>query len=87
MGEKEGFNMARYMVSLPESVVAVADKKAKESGISRSAFIASAIQLKADCDEALLRLPRFIEYFDDIVTGKKVAPTHITISADEQIKP
>lgn len=79
--------MARYMVSLPESVVAVADKKAKESGISRSAFIASAIQLKADCDDALLRLPRVIEYFDDIVTGKKATPTHITISADDNGNP
>ena len=79
--------MARYTISLPESVVAVADKKAKENGISRSAFIAEAIKLKAGCDDALLRLPRVIEYFDDIVTGKKVTPTHITISADEQSKP
>ena len=79
--------MARYTISLPESVVAVADKKAKENGISRSAFIAEAIKLKAGCDDALLRLPRVIEYFDDIVTGKKVTPTHITISNDEQSKP
>ena len=62
--------MARYNVSLPEYVVELADRKAAELGISRSAFIATAIQHKVQYDDMLIGLPKMLEFLDDVRSGK-----------------
>lgn len=53
--------MARYNVSLPEYVVETADRKANELGISRSAFIQSAILFKVQYDEIMARVPFMLD--------------------------
>lgn len=62
--------MARYNISLPEYVVEIADRKAAELGISRSAFIATAIQLKVQYDDMMIGLPKMLEFLDDVRSGK-----------------
>lgn len=62
--------MARYNVSLPEYVVQIADKKAGELGISRSAFIATAIQFKVQYDDMMREVPKFMQLLQDVRTGK-----------------
>lgn len=61
--------MARYNITLPDEVVAAADKKAKEMGLSRSAFIASAIQFKIQYDQLVCLLPSMLELVNDIRSG------------------
>lgn len=61
--------MARYNITLPDEVVAVADQKAKEMGISRSAFISSAIQFKAQYDALVSQLPAMMEFIRDLRAG------------------
>ena len=61
--------MARYNITLPDDVVAVADQKAKECGLSRSAFIASAIQFKAQYDMLVSQLPVMMEFIRDLRAG------------------
>lgn len=62
--------MARYNISLPESVVQIADEQAEKMGISRSAFIATAIQFKAQYDAMMLEVPKMLQMIDDIRNGK-----------------
>ena len=61
--------MARYNITLPDEVVAVADEKAKEMGISRSAFISSAIQFKVQYDALVTQLPAMMEFIRDLRAG------------------
>ena len=72
--------MARYNISLPEYVVKTADRKAAELGISRSAFIATAIQFKAQYDDTMLQMPKMIQFLDDVRSGK-IVPAQISGSA------
>lgn len=69
--------MARYNITLPDNVVQLADKKAAEMGISRSAFIATAIQFKAQYDETMLQVPKMMQFLEDIKNGK-IAPVQIS---------
>lgn len=62
--------MARYNVSLPEYVVNAADRKASELGISRSAFIATAIQFKVQYDDMMAQVPKMMEMIQDVRSGK-----------------
>jgi hypothetical protein len=62
--------MARYNVSLPEYVVQTADRKAAELGISRSAFIATAIQFKVQYDDMMREVPKMFQLLDDVRSGK-----------------
>lgn len=62
--------MARYNISLPEYVVKTADRKAAELGISRSAFIATAIQFKVQYDDMMAQVPRMMEMWQDVRSGK-----------------
>lgn len=62
--------MARYNVSLPEYVVKTADRKAAELGISRSAFIATAIQFKVQYDDMMAQVPKMMEMIQDVRSGK-----------------
>lgn len=62
--------MARYNISLPESVVQIADEQAEKMGISRSAFIATAIQFMAQYDAMMLEFPKMLQMIDDIRNGK-----------------
>lgn len=62
--------MARYNISLPEYVVNTADRKAAELGISRSAFIATAIQFKVQYDDMMAQVPRMMEMLQDVRSGK-----------------
>ena len=72
--------MARYNITLPDNVVQLADRKAAEMGISRSAFIATAIQFKAQYDETMLQMPKMIQFLDDVRSGK-IVPVQISGSA------
>ena len=62
--------MARYNISLPEYVVNTADRKAAELGISRSAFIATAIQFKVQYDDMMAQVPKMMEMIQDVRSGK-----------------
>ena len=62
--------MARYNISLPEYVVQTADRKASELGISRSAFIATAIQFKVQYDDMMREVPKMFQLLDDVRSGK-----------------
>lgn len=62
--------MARYNISLPEYVVQTADRKAEELGISRSAFIATAIQFKVQYDDMMREVPKMLQLLDDVRSGK-----------------
>lgn len=62
--------MARYNVSLPEYVVQTADRKAAELGISRSAFIATAIQFKVQYDDMMREVPKMMQLLQDVRSGK-----------------
>ena len=62
--------MARYNISLPDNVVEVADRKAAEMGISRSAFIATAILFKAQYDDTMLQVPKMMQFLDDVRAGR-----------------
>ena len=62
--------MARYNVSLPEYVVQTADRKAAELGISRSAFIATAIQFKVQYDDIMAQVPVMMDMLKDVRSGK-----------------
>lgn len=62
--------MARYNISLPEYVVQTADRKATELGISRSAFIATAIQFKVQYDDMVRELPKMMQILQDVKSGK-----------------
>lgn len=62
--------MARYNISLPEYVVKTADRKAEELGISRSAFIATAIQFKVQYDDMMREVPKMLQLLDDARSGK-----------------
>lgn len=68
--------MARYNITLPDNVVQLADRKAAEMGISRSAFIATAIQFKAQYDDTMMQMPKMIQFLDDVRTGKIVPAQH-----------
>ncbi len=61
--------MARYNITLPDDVVDAADRKAKEMGLSRSAFIASAIQFKIQYDTAMSQLPAVMAFISDLRAG------------------
>ena len=61
--------MARYNITLPDEVIAAADQKAKEFGLSRSAFIASAIQFKIQYDALVSQLPAMLEFIRDLRAG------------------
>lgn len=61
--------MGRYNISLPDDVVAAADRKAKESGLSRSSFIASAIQFKIQYDAIVGQLPEMMSFLRDLKAG------------------
>jgi metal-responsive CopG/Arc/MetJ family transcriptional regulator len=69
--------MARYNISLPESVVQIADEQAEKMGISRSAFIATAIQFKAQYDAMMMEVPKMLQMIDDIRSGK-ITPKSIS---------
>lgn len=62
--------MARYNVSLPENVIKVADRKAGDMGISRSAFIATAIMFKAQYDDTLSQMPKVIQMMDELKSAQ-----------------
>lgn len=62
--------MARYNISLPEYVVQTADRKASELGISRSAFIATAIQFKVQYDDMMREVPKMMQLLQDVRSGK-----------------
>lgn len=62
--------MARYNISLPEYVVKTADRKAAELGISRSAFIATAIQFKVQYDDMMREVPKMMQLLQDVRSGK-----------------
>ena len=62
--------MARYNITLPDNVVQLADRKAAELGISRSAFIATAIQFKVQYDDMMAQVPRMMEMLQDVRSGK-----------------
>lgn len=62
--------MARYNISLPEYVVKTADRKAAELGISRSAFIATAIQFKVQYDDIMAQVPVMMDMLKDVRSGK-----------------
>lgn len=79
-GLRGGDTMARYNITLPDNVVQLADRKAAEMGISRSAFIATAIQFKAQYDETMLQMPKMIQFLDDVRSGK-ISPAQISGSA------
>lgn len=72
--------MARYNITLPDNVVQLADRKAAEMGISRSGFIATAIQFKAQYDETMMQMPKMIQFLDDVRCGN-IVPVHISGSA------
>ena len=72
--------MARYNISLPEYVVQTADRKAAELGISRSAFIATAIQFKVQYDDMMREVPKMMQLLDDVRSGK-IVPAQISGSA------
>ena len=65
--------MARYNITLPDEVVAAADCKAKEMGLSRSAFISSAIQFKIQYDQMVSQLPMMLSFIQDLKAGNIVA--------------
>lgn len=62
--------MARYNISLPEYVVQIADRKASELGISRSAFISTAILFKVQYDDMMREVPKIFQLLDDVRSGK-----------------
>lgn len=62
--------MARYNISLPEYVVKIADRKAAQLGISRSAFIATAILFKVQYDDMMQEVPKMLQLLDDVRSGK-----------------
>ena len=62
--------MARYNISLPEYVVKIADRKAAQLGISRSAFIATAILFKVQYDDMMHEVPKILQLLDDVRSGK-----------------
>lgn len=62
--------MARYNISLPEYVVQIADRKASELGISRSAFISTAILFKVQYDDMMREVPKMLQLLDDVRSGK-----------------
>ena len=62
--------MARYNISLPEYVVQLADRKADELGISRSAFISTAIQFKVQYDDMMAQVPKIMDMLQDVRSGK-----------------
>lgn len=72
--------MARYNISLPEPVVQIADEQAEKMGISRSAFIATAIQFKAQYDAMMMEVPKMFQMLDDIRSGK-ITPMSISGAA------
>lgn len=74
--------MARYNITLPDDVVAIADQKAKESGLSRSAFIASAIQFKAQYDMLVSQLPVMMEFIRDLRAGGVSVPSVDSCASD-----
>lgn len=61
--------MARYNISLPEYVVKIADRKAAQLGISRSAFIATAILFKVQYDDMMQEVPKILQLLDDVRSG------------------
>lgn len=74
--------MARYNITLPDDVVAIADQKAKESGLSRSAFIASAIQFKVQYDMLVSQLPLMMDFIQDLRAGGVIVPSVNSCAAD-----
>ena len=72
--------MARYNISLPEYLVQTADRKAAELGISRSAFIATAIQFKVQYDDMMREVPKMMQLLDDVRSGK-IVPAQISGAA------
>lgn len=51
----------RVNISLPEYLVKEADIRAKSLGISRSAYIAAALQQKAQYDDMMKAMPTLVE--------------------------
>lgn len=67
--------MARYNISLPEYVCKLADERATALGISRSSFIATAVQFKAQYDDMMAQVPKMMKMAEDLKNG--------TITADQ----
>lgn len=61
--------MARYNISLPEYVCKLADERASALGISRSAFIATAVQFKAQYDDMMEQVPKMMKMAEDLKNG------------------
>ena len=60
----------RVNITLPEYVLEAADKRAAELGISRSGFIATALQFKMQYDDIMAQVPVMMDMLKDVRSGK-----------------
>lgn len=60
----------RVNITLPEYVLEATDKRAAELGISRSGFIATALQFKMQYDDMMREVPKMMQLLQDFRSGK-----------------
>ena len=60
----------RINITIPEYVLAAADARAAELGISRSGYIATALQFKMQYDDMMREVPKMMQLLDDVRSGK-----------------
>lgn len=60
----------RVNITLPEYVLEATDKRAAELGISRSGFIATALQFKMQYDDMMREVPKMMQLLQDVRSGK-----------------
>lgn len=60
----------RVNITLPEYVLEATDKRAAELGISRSGFIATALQFKMQYDDIMAQVPVMMDMLKDVRSGK-----------------
>ena len=63
---REVYIMARVNISLPEYVIADADRRAAKLGTSRSAYIALALSQKAQYDDMMQMMPQMMELMKQV---------------------
>ena len=70
----------RINITIPEYVLAAADARAAELGISRSGYIATALQFKMQYDDMMREVPKMMQLLDDVRSGK-IVPAQISGAA------
>ena len=60
----------RINITIPEYVLAAADARAAELGISRSGYIATALQFKMQYDDMIREVPKMMQLLQDVRSGK-----------------